>query len=135
MYLGKGPAGGPGTLSGGTNPDGILATIDNHCTAGVTFGCGAGNGSGVTTGVEWEVPLAAIGNPQGCIGVCALIYSSANHGITNQVLGPVPAGTCPLGAPAGVDFSTIPGNQFFTVCPLAVATRSSTWGTLKLRYH
>jgi hypothetical protein len=62
VYLGKGTAGGPGTLSGGTNPWPIRVAIDNHNVAGVTLGCGAASGAGVVTGVDWEIPLAAIGN-------------------------------------------------------------------------
>jgi hypothetical protein len=57
--LGTTGAGGPGVLSGGSNPDGILVTIDNRNTAGVAFTCDASSGTGVTTGLEWDIPLAA----------------------------------------------------------------------------
>jgi len=62
--LGSGVA-GSGTLTGGTNSDGIQVTIDNHNTAGVTLGCGASSGAGVTTGVEWAIPLLALGTRPG----------------------------------------------------------------------
>lgn len=116
--LGYGPAGGPGTLTGGSNPYGILATIDNHNVAGVTFGCGAASGAGVTTGVEWAIPLAAIGNPTGCIRITALIRDpgATTSAVSNQVLGPVPPGTCPPGSAAFVNLANIPDDQFFSVC-------------------
>ena len=125
-------AGAPGTLSGGTNPYGIQATIDNRNTAGVAAGCGAGSGAGVTTGVELAIPLAAIGSPTGCIGVSAFVDGYVP---TNQVLPPVPAGTCSMPLPASLNFAGIPGNQFASVCLGATATHSATWGSLKAIYR
>ena len=113
--LGSAAAGGPGTLTGGTNPLGILATIDNRNVGGVTFGCGAASGDGVTSGVEWAIPLAAIGNPEGCIRVTAIVRSGAS--LSNQVLAPMPVGTCPPGAAGAVSFANFAGDQFFSVCP------------------
>lgn len=135
--LGSGSnAGPPGTLTGGTNPFGIEATIDNRNTAGVGAGCAPASGAGVTTGVEMAIPLAAIGNPTGCIKVSAfLVNSQEGLGILDQVLPPVPAGTCALGLPSGIDFDTIPGDQFFTVCFGATPARTSTWGALKTIYR
>jgi hypothetical protein len=134
ISLGSGSPAGPGTLSGGTNPHGILMTLDNHNTAGVTFGCGAASGVGVTTGIEWVIPLTAIGNPTDCVKVCAIVVNKQGS-ISNQVLGPVPAGTCPLGPASGVDFSSIAGNQYFTVCPGSVPVHAATWGELKAVYR
>ncbi len=133
-YLGASAPGGPGTLSGGTNPAGIEMTLDNRNVAGVTFGCGAASGAGVTTGMEWAIPLAAIGNPEGCIKVCALVIGKSGS-VSNQVLGPVPAGTCPLGAASGVDLSAIAGDQFFTVCPGASPVQATSWGAVKAIYR
>jgi hypothetical protein len=134
-YLGQTPCAGTGTLSGGTNPFGIMATIDESNTAGVTHGCGVSSGAGVTTGVEWAIPLAAIGNPSGCFRICAFL-SSGNHSMLyNQVLGPLPPGNCGLGPASGVNFASIPGEQFFTVCPQPTPTHSSTWGRLKAIYR
>ena len=133
--LGTTGAGGPGTLSGGTNPDGIQVTIDNRNTAGVTSGCGASSGAGVTTGVEWAIPLAAIGDPAGCVRVCAVVATSAAYTFLPQVLGALPAGTCALGAPSGIDFNSYAGNQFFMVCGGDVPVRVSSWGRLKTRYR
>jgi hypothetical protein len=135
-FVGYGTAGGPGTLTGGTNPFGILATFDNHNVAGVTAGCGAGSGDGVTTGCELAIPLAALGNPTGCIRICAFVMDfqfAAN--VMNQVLGGLPAGTCNLGDPSAVNFAGIAGNQYFTVCTGVVPVRGTSWGRLKEIYH
>jgi hypothetical protein len=133
--LGTTGAGGPGALSGGTNPDGIQVTIDNRNLAGVTSGCGASSGAGVTTGVEWAIPLAAIGNPSGCLRVCAVVASSAAYTFLPQVLGPLPPGTCTLGAPSGIDFNNYAGEQSFTVCDPGTPARSATWGRVKALYR
>lgn len=121
QFVGVGQAGGPGTLAGGTNPQGILATIDNRNTAGVTFGCNASSGAGVTTGTEWAIPLAAIGNPGGCVRVTAIlrVRESSTSPVSNQFLGSAPAGTCPPGQASNVNLATIGGDQFFSVCPSA----------------
>lgn len=131
-FLGSNYLNGDGELLGGTNPFGIRVTLDNANTAGVTFGCDAASGAGVTTGAEWAIPLAAIGSPQGDIKVCALLaYSNQGGGwIGNQVLGPVPPGTCTLGLASGVDFSSLAGAQYFVVEHTVPAARSS-WGRLK----
>jgi len=118
--LGVGSA-GSGTLTGGTNPYGIQATINNTNVAGVTYGCGASSGSGVATGIEWAVPLAAIGSPTGCVKINVIIREpgTTTSAVSNQVLAPVPVGTCPLGSASTVNFATIAGDQFFSVCPSA----------------
>ena len=134
-YLGQAACGGPGTLSGGTNPYGFMVTVDESNVAGVTAGCGAGSGAGVQTGIEWAIPLAAIGNPTGCINVCAFASYGDHSGLFNQVLGPLPPGTCSLGPASSVNFASIPGNQYFMVCPAATPARPSSWGRLKTIYH
>ncbi len=126
VNLGSGPAGGPGTLSGGSNPHGILVTIDNRNVAGVTFGCAAASGAGVTTGIEWAVPLAAIGNPAGCFRLTVIIRALFSSPVSNQVLAPVPPGTCPLGSASSVNFASIAGDQFFTVCPATTGVPGAT---------
>lgn len=131
-FLGSTDLGGGGELLGGTNPFGIRVTLDNSNTAGVSFGCDAASGAGVTTGAEWAIPLAAIGNPQGDIKVCALLaYANQGGGwIGNQVLGPVPPGTCTLGLASGVDFGNIAGAQYFVIEHTVPALRTS-WGRIK----
>ena len=134
-FLGTTLCGGPGALSGGTNPFGFQATVNDSNTAGVSAGCGAASGANVGTGVEWAIPLAAIGSPLGCIKVCAFV-SRADHAIVfNQVLGPLPPGTCDLGAVSAVNFSTIAGDQFFSICDASTPTRGLSWGRLKSIYR
>jgi hypothetical protein len=133
--LGFNTAGSPGTLTGGTNPFGILAAVDNSNGAGVTTGCAAASGAGVTTGVEWAIPLAALGNPTGCVRVCVVATNFQTHALGNQTLGASPPGTCALGAPAGVDLSSIAGNQYVTICLGPTPTSGSTWGRLKTIYR
>ena len=119
---------GSGTLSGGTNPYGIQATVNCSNLGGVTAGCAASSGPGVTTGIEWAIPLAALDNPDGCVRITALITSKVSSVTSNQSLGPMPPGTCSLGPLRTVNLSAIGGDQFFTVCP-------STTPAQKLRYH
>ncbi len=114
--LGIGNAGGPGTLTGGSNPHGILVTIDNRNQAGVNGGCNASSGDGALRGIEWSIPLAALGGADGCIRITALVRSGSN--VTNQLLGPAPVGTCPLGPISTLNLSTVAGDQFFEVCPV-----------------
>jgi len=123
-------------LSGGTNPFGISAALDDSNTVGVTHGCGAWSGPEISSGVEWVIPLAAIGNPTGCIRVCAMLTTGDHSQLHNQVLGPLPPGTCDLGAAAAADFGAIAGEQWFTVCPGGpTPARRSTWGALKSAYR
>ena len=136
--LGSSPNGGPGTLGGpgSSNPHGILASVDVTAAAGVTAGCGASSGAGVTVGIEWAIPLAALGNPAGPIRICALLFRTQvlPGVVSNQVLGPVPPGTCELGPAAGVDFASIPGAQYFVIDTPTPVTRTS-WGSLKAHYR
>ncbi len=134
-FLGNATCGGPGALSGGGNPFGVAVTLDDRNTGGVTQGCGASSGAGVNTGIEWAIPLAAIGNPTGCIRVCAFLEPFNTSSLLDQVLGPLPAGTCDPGPASGVDFSAIPGEQFFSVCPQATPARRVPWGRLKAAYR
>lgn len=130
VTLGSGSAGGPGTLAGGTNPAGIMATMDNRNVGGVPFGCDAASGEGVTTGVEWAIPLAAIGNPEGCVRLTAMVRSGSS--LSNQVLGAMPVGTCPPGSAATMNFTNFAGDQFFTVCPGATDVPGDVAPTLAL---
>lgn len=132
-FLGRIGAADAGVFSGGTNPHGVRAGMNNTNTEGVPAGCGAAAGDGVTTGFEWSIPLAAIGNPTGAIKVCALVAKSFAPQVSNQVLGPLPPGTCSLGAPASVDFSAIPGLQYFVI-DFAVPARKTSLGAVKQLY-
>ncbi len=134
-FLGWSEPGSAGALTGGANTPGVQMAVDNRNVAGVTAGCGAASGAGVTTGVELAIPLGSLGDPSGCVRVCALVYSPPLGAVTNQVLGPVPPGACLLGPPGALDLTAIAGEQFFSVCPATVPAHGATWGALKLRYR
>lgn len=130
-----------GTLTGGTNPFLIQATINNSNTNGVdaghsSIGCWTNNAGDVggnateavkvTTGIEMAIPLAALGNPTGTVAICAFIgNNSAGLQISDQLLGPLGSNSptyCVLGigkttnAPY-VSFGNYPGQHFFYVGP------------------
>jgi RHS repeat-associated protein len=113
-FLGQTGAASNGTLSGGTNPFGIRATINNSNTAGVTAGSGASSGAGVASGIELAIPLAAIGNPTGTISICAFVNGASHDFVSNQVLAGI-GGGANLGEPRSVNFGSITGTQSFTV--------------------
>ena len=116
-FLGTTTAASNGTLTGGTNPFGVLATINNSNTGGVTGGFGLDfGGGGVTTGIEIAIPLQAIGLPSGPIKICAFVNGQAHDFVSNQTLAGIAAAVPNnLGDPRAVDLSSIPGNQYFTV--------------------
>lgn len=119
-YLGSTTSTGPtsnGTLTGGdAGAPQILAAIDNSNAAGVSGTAATGAGA-VKTGVEFAIPLSAIGNPTGPITVCAFINGSNGDFLSNQVLGGLGGfnSNANLGDPRLVNFANIPGSQFFTV--------------------
>lgn len=137
---------GVGSLTGGTNPFGIQATINNRNTSGVlgpdSSGCYA-NGAPqspetVTSGVELAIPLGAIGSPTGSVKVCAFINGSGHDYLSNQVLGPIWDGTsffCQgnLGEPTLVNFSTLPGVHYFVVpapaCSYSIDSYNASYGS------
>jgi hypothetical protein len=131
-FLGQTPAGPPGTLVGGTNPFGVRVTIDNRNVAGVTFGCNVSSGADVTHGIEWSIPLTAIGSPEGCFQLAMIVRTqgTTNSAVSNQMLAPLPAGTCALGSAQFVNLGNFAGDQFFQVCPtpLSVPDRAPVSG-------
>jgi hypothetical protein len=134
-YLGTTLPGPPGVLSGGTNPNDVQVTLDDSNHNGVGGGCGVAASVPVSTGIEWAIPLAAIGNPTGCVRVCAFVASQDHSMVSNQVMGPIPPGTCSLTPAAATNFSSVSGDQFFTICPVATPTFRQTWGAVKARYR
>jgi hypothetical protein len=125
-YLGWTGAGGDGTLEGGANTFRIRAAIDNSNVGGVSGGCGADDPGAVTTGIEVAIPLSALGNPTGCIKMLAFINGASHDFVSNQMLGPLPTGTCNLGDPRFVDLGLHSGNQSFLVCvPVVLAVEPS----------
>ena len=134
-YMGQTGAGSNGVLSGGSYNVGVLVTINNLNTGGVNGGCGAASGAGVTTGVEWAIPMSLLGNTTGCLKISAFINGGGHDYLANQVADPLPPGTCNLGEPHVVDFSQIAGNQYFQICDQATPANASSWGHLKSIYR
>ncbi|HXI82673.1 MAG TPA: BACON domain-containing protein [Verrucomicrobiae bacterium] len=132
-----------GTLSGGTNPFLIQATINDTNTNGVDGTSCVTNGAGalqsvaaalVRSGVELAIPLAALGNPTGPIAVCAFINNPGHTFLSNQILGPVGPTTnaCQgqsnlgtVGATSTINLTNFPGQHFFLVGP-EMAVKSVT---------
>jgi hypothetical protein len=135
-YMGQAAAGSDGVLSGGTsNPDDLRATIDNRNIAGVTSGCGITISGIVDTGIELRLRLPLIGyGGAGDIKVCAFVNRDDHAFVSNQMMAPLPAGNCNLGAPAGVNLATLTNDQFVVILE-SVPARPSSWGRLKVRYR
>lgn len=96
-----------------------LVSIDNSNVAGVGSGTLAttGNPGAVSTGIEFRIPLTALGATVG--GGDIKVHAHINNGgwnfLSNQVLGPLPAPAANLGAPGAVNFNLITGLQYVTV--------------------
>ncbi len=115
-------ASGPG-LSKSLTFSGTLTgelAIDNDNAAGVS-GTAVGNPGAVTSGIEYAIPLAALGSPTGPIRVSAFVTSGDHSFISNQVLAGLPDGSGNLGNPTNANFGSFVGNQFFTVANGMVA--------------
>lgn len=116
---------GSGFTGGGTaHSKPIRAGYDGSNTDGITGGTGAADpvaAAAVTTGLELCIDLADLGNPTGAFKVMLLQSSGDHNYISNQSLGGLPAGYGNLADPANTkDFSTYPGDQFFSVDPSPV---------------
>ena len=111
-FLGSGGAGFAGAT---VFESGFGFGLDNSNTAGVFGGGDIGSGAGVLTGVELQIPLAAIpGYEGGDLKISAFINGGGHDFVSNQVLGPI-GGGANLGEPRLVNFADIPGEQFFVV--------------------
>ncbi len=116
---------------GNSNLNGIQVCVDNSNTAGVdgtactTNALGAAQSvaaAAVRKGIEFAIPLSAIGNPTGQVYICAFITDKFFQTMYNQVLGPVDGGTpyCQSylgteGSPATTDLNSYPGQHYFTL--------------------
>jgi hypothetical protein len=135
-YLGWKQAGTSGGLQDGDSPYVIQVGLDNLNVAGVAAGCQASSGAGVNTGIDLEMSPHAIGWPaQRNVKFCVFVNSAAHDSVSNQVLGPLPAGTCNLGDPRSVDFRNYPGNQYFDVWSAITPVPRTSWGHLRKMYH
>ncbi|MEL6592053.1 MAG: T9SS type A sorting domain-containing protein, partial [Bacteroidota bacterium] len=114
-------SGGSGTFLGGgvgsvqALSNGGTIAVNNANTAGVTDMM-IGNPAAVTTGIEWSIPLSAIGNPSGEIRITAFVNGSGHDFVSNQVLCGLGGNQANLGDPRNVDLSNFGGDQFFSLC-------------------
>lgn len=115
---------------------GVLATV-NNAGPGLSYGWGPLSPSdqalaaSYTTGIELQIPLAAIGNPTGPFLASAFIAGGDGSTRSTQFLGGV-GGNFPNGdySPlSGTDLSTVPGNQYFVI-PTPGAAGLLVLGTL-----
>ncbi len=126
-----------GTLSTGQNPFLIQATLNDSNTNGVSGDSCTTNAAGaqqtiaaaqVRSGMEFAIPLAAIGSPTGTIAICAYITGGSPHTyLSNQILGPIGSNNpaemicqTDLGNvtnSSAINFGNLPGQHFFYVGP------------------
>ena len=120
---------------------GIGVGFDNSNLAGILGGTAAANSTAaldVLTGIEFWVPLSAIGNPG--VGDTILIsahVNSSNHDfLSNQSLGGFAAGQANLGGDGSgnfnndvslIDLNNFTGDQFFSVTVGAVPVPGAVW--------
>ncbi|MFM9956801.1 MAG: hypothetical protein ACKVZJ_01885 [Phycisphaerales bacterium] len=120
-YLGTTTTGNFGALDGGdllTN-ELTLITIDNSNLGGVAGGANAfftptTDPATVNKGIEIGIPIADLApwnGTTGSIKMMLFVNGQAHDFASNQVLGPYCGND--LGEPRNINFTTIPGNQFF----------------------
>jgi hypothetical protein len=122
------PAGNVGTNASGTAlTQNLEFAINDNNAAGVTGStANAADASAVTTGMEFSIALADLGNPGpgSVIKIAALINNGDHNYVSNQILGPLPAGQGNLGGDGsgnftgtlgGVNLNNFAGLQYFTV--------------------
>jgi hypothetical protein len=126
---------GTGSTGTGVNASPIDVGYDGSNGAGVGGGTGAANAAAalaVTTGLELSIALSDLGYTGGPINIMVGQNGDGHHFWSNQFLGGLPAGlgnsppdlgTSNLGGDGAgtftgegaIDFTTLAGNQFFTV--------------------
>ena len=118
---------------------GIGVAFDNSNMGGILGGDGATDQSAalmVATGLEFVIPLAAIGNPQPGdeIKIAAHINGSDHNFLSNQILGGLlpPQGNLGgdglgnfTGTLSGINFNNFAGNQYFTITVVPEPTAAS----------
>ncbi len=140
LTLTSGATGTVQSLDFATFGTGAVA-LNNTNEAGVD-GTAVGTPGAVTTGLELQIPLAALGNPVGQFKISAFINGGSHDFLSNQVLAGLPLGTANLGDPASVNFAAAAntGDQFFlagtplpapiiSVTPTTLAFGNTTVGT------
>ncbi|MDO7875835.1 choice-of-anchor D domain-containing protein [Hymenobacter sp. ASUV-10] len=105
--------------AGGSSGSGTVA-LNNSNTAGVDGNSGTaatGNPGAVSTGIEYRIPLSALGTSVngGDIKIIAFINNDGRNYLSNQVLAGLPVGTGNLANVGSVNFNNQAGNQYVTV--------------------
>ncbi|MDX2016956.1 MAG: EF-hand domain-containing protein [Planctomycetota bacterium] len=94
-----------------------------------------GNPAAVATGIEFKIPLSALGAVGSNIRIMAQLSSGGHDSISNQVIPGLPAGiTSNLGEPRSVDYTTLAGNQFVTVSTTSSGTPAVIDGSVDTAY-
>lgn len=115
--------------SGSALTQNLQFAINDNNTGGVTGGNGPadqGAAAAVTTGMEFSIALADLGNPADgeVIKIAAMINNGDHNYLSNQFLGGLPGGTGNLGGDGnggftgtlgGVNLNNFEGLQFFTI--------------------
>ncbi len=124
------PAGDVGPNASGTAlTQNLQFAINDNNTAGVTGGTAAANAAAaaaVTTGMEFSIDLADLGNPaiNTTIRIAAMIDNGDHNYLSNQILGPLtpPQGNLGgdgsggfTGTLSGVNFNQFAGAQYFEI--------------------
>lgn len=120
---------GAGRVVALTLPNGLAGTLalDNANTGGVSDNlAGKTLAASPVQGIEFVLPLAAIGSPTGSFKVAAFVVNSSHSYLSNQSLEPLPDGTPNLAGPTTVNFASYAGNQYFTVALPTAATPTIT---------
>jgi hypothetical protein len=128
VAIGSIGAGQVGTNASGTAlSQNLDFAINDNNAAGVTGStASAAAALAVTTGMEFSVALADLGNPAvgSTIKIAAMINNGDHNYLSNQILGSLPAGQGNLGGDglgnftgnlAGVNFNNFAGLQYFEV--------------------
>ena len=132
---------GVGSTGLGVNASPIEVGYDDSNIAGVTGGTAAADpiaAAAVSTGVELAINLADLGYVGGPIHVMAGVNGGGHDFWSNQFLAGLPAPRGNLGGDGNgnftgegaIDFTTIAGNQFFTVPEPGTAALAAGLGAL-----
>ena len=126
----------PIVLASGLNGGAISCTVDNSNIDGIT-GLGGGDGvdvaavsdpATVATGCEFSIDLDAIGwNGTDPINIAGFLADGDQ--MSNQVIGGIPNDSGILGPGDGVDFNTVPGNQYATISMAPAGTAPTIDGS------
>ncbi len=115
------------TGTGAANDYYIEVAYNNSNTNGVVDGTNAPAANHWTNslyGLELSIDLRDLGNVYGDVKIAVMINNADRNYLSNQTLGGLPAGTGQLGGDMagnwdgnldGIDFTTVSGDQFFTV--------------------